>query len=142
MIEPEWLFQETVENKINKIFNPKSLKQLARDNINLDKKQLNKELAKKMLNPYYFTERNIRVGFDITLEKHHIDHANSKIIKPNYTEFGIEIRYFNKIMKDLSVIHAGLINQYKFRYQTEFPAKFDKQDENDQLLDETDLFIN
>ena len=142
MIKPEWLFQETVENKINNIFNPKSLKQLARDNINLDKKQLKKELAKKMLNPYYFTERNLRVGFNITLERHHINHAISKkIIKPNYTEFGIEIRYFNKIMKELSVIHAGLINQYKFRYQTVFSAKFDKQDENDQLLDETDLFI-
>ena len=30
MIIPEWLFQEPVENKIYKIYNPKSLKQLAR----------------------------------------------------------------------------------------------------------------
>ena len=29
MIIPEWFFQEPVESKINKIFNPKSLKQLA-----------------------------------------------------------------------------------------------------------------
>ena len=36
MIIPEWLFQEPVENKINKIHNPKSLKQLARDSIKLD----------------------------------------------------------------------------------------------------------
>ena len=33
MIIPEWLFQEPVENKINKIYNPKPLRQLARDNI-------------------------------------------------------------------------------------------------------------
>ena len=50
MIIPEWLFQEPVENKIRKLYNPKSLKQLARNNIKLDDKQLNKELAKKMIN--------------------------------------------------------------------------------------------
>ena len=49
MITPEWLFQEPVENKIKKIYNPKSLKQLARNNIKLDDKQLNKELAKRMI---------------------------------------------------------------------------------------------
>ena len=46
MIIPEWLFQEPTKNKINKIYNPKSLKQLARNNIRLDDKQLNKELAR------------------------------------------------------------------------------------------------
>ena len=49
MIIPEWLFQEPIENKINKIYKPKPLRQLARDNIRLDDKQLNKELAKKLL---------------------------------------------------------------------------------------------
>ena len=53
MIIPEWLFKEPIENNnIRKIYNPKSLKQLARNNIGLDEKQLNKELAKKMINPY------------------------------------------------------------------------------------------
>ena len=46
MIIPEWLFLEPTETKINKIYNPKSLKQTARDNIRLDDKQSNKELAK------------------------------------------------------------------------------------------------
>ena len=44
MIIPEWLFQEPVENKIDIKYNPKSLKQLACDNIRLDDKQLNKEI--------------------------------------------------------------------------------------------------
>ena len=143
LIIPEWLFQEPVENKIKKIYNPRSLKQIARDNIRLDDKQLNKELAKKMINPYYFTDRNLKVGFKINLDSHNLHHANSKLtIIPNYPEFGIEVRYINKIMKELSVIYARLINQYKFKYQTVFSARFDKQDENDQLLDETELFIN
>ena len=77
------------------------------------------------------------------MESHHINHTNSKlIIKPNYPEFGIEVRYINKFVKDLSVIYARLINQYKFKYQTVFSARFDKQNEDNQVLDETELFIN
>ena len=143
MIIPEWLFQEPVENEIKKIYNPKSLKQLARNNIRLDDKQLNKELAKKMINPYYFTDRNLKVGFKIILDSHNINHLNSKLtITPNDPEFGIEVRYINQIMKELSNNYARLINQYKFRYQTVFSARFDKQNEDGQLLDETELFIN
>ena len=137
------MFQEPVENKIKKIYYPKPLKQLARNNIKLDDRQLNSELARRMLNPYYFTDRNLRVGFKINLHSHHIIHANSKLtIIPNYPEFGIEVRYINKIMKELSVIYARLTNQYKFKYQRVFSARFHKQDENDQVLDETELFIN
>ena len=65
MIIPEWFIQEFVEKKVKKIYNPKSLKQLARNNTKLYDKQINKELAKKMINPYYFTDRNLKVGFKI-----------------------------------------------------------------------------
>ena len=143
MIIPERLFKEPIENKINKIYNPRSLKQLARNNNNLDDKHLNKELARKMINPYYFTDRNLQVGFKINLDSHHFNHLNSKLtITPNHPEFGIQVRYDKKIMKDLSVIYARLKNQYKFRYQTVFSARFDKQNEDGQLIDETELFIN
>ena len=143
MIIPERLFQEPVENKINEIYNPKSLKQLARDNIRLDDRKLNDELAERMINPYYFTDRALQGGFKINLDSHQIYRANSKItITPNHPEFGIEVRYINKIMKELSVIYARLIDQYKFKYQTVFSARFDKQDEDNQVLDEIDIFIN
>ena len=42
----------------------------------------------------------------------------------------------------MSVIYARLIYQYNFKYQTVFPAKFDKQNENIQVVDETELFNN
>ena len=139
MIIPEWLFSEPIEKKI---YNLISLKEIARDTIRLDDKQLNNELAKKMINPHYFTDRNLKAGFKIDLDSHHINHTNSKLtITPNFPEFGIEVRYINQIMKELSVIFARVINQYKFKYQTVFSAIFDKQDENNQLLDETELFI-
>ena len=95
-----------------------------------------------MINPYYFTDRNLKFGFKINLDSHKINHLNSKLtITPNHPEFGIEVRYINQIMKELSKFYARLINQYKFRYQTVFSARFDKQNEDGQLLDETELFI-
>ena len=143
MIIPEWLFRESNENKINKIYNPKSLRQLARNTINLNDKQLNKELARKMINPYFFSDRNLKVADKINLESHHINHLNSKVtITSNFQDSGIEFRFINKIMREMSIIYARLINQYKIRYQVVFSARFDKQDEDGQILDETELFIN
>ena len=46
MIIPERLFLEPIENKNKKMYNPKSLKQIATDNIRLDDKQLTKEIAR------------------------------------------------------------------------------------------------
>ena len=143
MIIPEWLFKEPIENKIEKIYNPISLKKLARSKINLDDKQLNKELAKKMINPSYFTDRNLQVAYKINLDSHQINHLNSELtISSNFENTGIEFGFINKIMREMSIIYARLINQYKFRYQTVFSARFDKQNEDNQLLDETELFIN
>ena len=51
---------------------------------------------------------------------------------PNYSKFGIEFRYINKIIKELSVFYARLINQYKFKYHTLFSASFFKINEEDQ----------
>ena len=104
---------------------------------------MNKELTRKMIKFLFFTNRNSKVGFKINLDTHHINHASSKLINtPNYPKFGIETRYFNRIIKDLSVIHARLINQYIFKNQTVFSARLDKQDGDNHLLDETELFTN
>ena len=51
MIIPDWFFKEektTIKKKIQKVYNPKTLIQLAREKIKLD----DKELAKLMINPY------------------------------------------------------------------------------------------
>ena len=42
----------------------------------------------------------------------------------------------------MSVTYARLKHQYKFKYQTVFSARFDKQNEDNQKLDETETFIN
>ena len=138
IIIPEW---KKIPNKkkIQKVYNPKILKQLAREKIKLD----DKELAKMLINPYYFIEENLKNGFKINLESHNISHANSILtITPNLPEFGIEKRYFNKIKKELSVIYARLINQYKIKYHTLFSASFYKFNEKDQRYNEIELYIN
>ena len=67
MIIPKWLFKEEqtpIKKKIQKVYNPKTLKQLAREKIKLD----DKEIAKMMINPYYFVDDNLKIGFKINLE--------------------------------------------------------------------------
>ena len=56
MILPDWLFQDHIENKGKKFYNPKPLRQIARENKKLNDKELNKVLAKKNINPYFFTD--------------------------------------------------------------------------------------
>ena len=142
MIIPEWLFKENRspnKKKIQKVYNPKTLKQLARAKIKLD----DKELARMMINPYYFIEENIKNGFKINLESHNISHASFILtITPNFPELGIEFRYINEIVKELSIIYARLINQYKYKNHTLFSASFYKINEEDQRYNEIELYIN
>ena len=142
MFIPEWFFMEEkspIKKKIQKLYNPKTLKQLAREKIKLD----DREFAKTMINPYYFIDENLKIGFKINLESHNISHANSILtITPNFPEFGIEFRYIIKIVKEMSVIYARLINQYKFKYHTLFSASSYKINEEDQRDNEIELYIN
>ena len=43
----------------------------------MNDKELDKEMTKKMINPYYFIDKNSKIGFEINLESHYINHANS-----------------------------------------------------------------
>ena len=141
MIIPEWLFkqeQTPIKKKIQKLYNPKTLKELAREKIKLD----DKELAKMMINPHHFIDENLKNGFRTNLESHNFSHANSILaVTPKFPEFGIEYRYINKIVKELSVFYARLINQNKFKYHTLFSASFYKINEEDQRNNENELYI-
>ena len=46
MLIPEWLFEEPIENKPRKVYNPKLIKQIARGNFKLDDKHSKKNLLK------------------------------------------------------------------------------------------------
>ena len=123
--------------------NPKSLKELAREEVKLDNKQLNKELAKKYEIPTIL-KINYFINFlKINLDSHQINHLNSKITISSITEHNeIDMDLINRLVKEMSIIYARLIDQYKFKYQCTFLARFDKLDEDRVMLDETELFIN
>ena len=142
MIIPDWFFKEErspIKKKIKKVYNPKTLEQLAIEKIILD----DKELAKMMINPYYLIDENLKNGFKINLESHNISHPNSILtFTPKFPDFGIEFRYINKIIKELSVFNARLINQYKFKYHTLFSASFYKINEEDQRNNDIEFYMN
>ena len=84
LIIPEWFFQGPTENKPRRIKIPKPLREKPRDQIQLDDKHIIKQVAKKMLNLYYFTDRVLLVGFIIILDSHVFNLVNSKkTIKPS-----------------------------------------------------------
>ena len=57
----------------------------------MNEKELDKEIAKKMNNPYCFIDGNLKIGFKINLEGHHINHAISILTyTPNFPEIGVE----------------------------------------------------
>ena len=53
-----------------------------------------------MINPNYFIEEKLKIGFKINLETRIINQANSlSNVLPIFTDIGIETRYINKILK-------------------------------------------
>ena len=131
----------TYWKKIEKFYNAEPFKQISREIIKVNDKQLNKKLAKKLINPYYFTGRALQFGINITLQKHHNSHAYfKKIIKQNHPGFGIEVRYLNKLLKEMATIYARLIDQFIIKYQKVFSGSFVKQDEDSEVFHETESF--
>ena len=72
-------------------------------------KKVDKELAKEMIDPYYFTNEKSKIGFEIILESHKVNHANSIIsFTPKCRDFGIETFYINKILREMATNYARL----------------------------------
>ena len=62
-----------------------------------------------MIIPYYFIDDNLKIGFKINLNSHNISHADSLLtFAPSFPDMGIETRYFNKILKEMATVYAGL----------------------------------
>ena len=80
-------------------------------------KELDKELAKKVINPFDFTDEILKTGFEINLESHNISHANSILsIIPTYPEFGVETRYINRILKEMATKYARIKSKINLNF--------------------------
>ena len=146
IIIPKWFFleeQKPNKEKIERVNNTKSLKQIARENIKLDDKNLDKGLAEEVNTPYYFTDKTFKIGFKINLGSHNFIHANFFVtVIPICPDFGTETSYNNKILEETVVFYARLLSQYKFNYHLVLSARFYKITEEDQRKDEIEFFIN
>ena len=147
----KWLFENgylkkskpLLKIKQENCISPKTLKQIARGNTKVDDKDQDKKLAKKLINPQYFTDEVLKIGFKSNLDGHSINHANSLLnIILVCPDFGIETRYNNKILRDMAMIYAKWINLYKFKNLLSFSASFHKINEEDERSVEIELFIN
>ena len=106
----------------------------------MDDKQLNKKLAEKMINPFYFTDRILKIAFNTNLDSHHINHANSKLtFTPKLLE--TEKIYVDLIMREMTKNYARLLKGNTIKNQTVFSASFFKLDEDDEVLDGIDLYF-
>ena len=82
----------------------------------MNDKELDKELARKIIHPYSFINENLKIDFKIKLGSHNINHANSILtITPNFPDIEIETRYINRILKGMATIYAKMIIQYMFK---------------------------
>ena len=128
IIIPEWLIEEEqapIKNKIKKVCNRKTMKELARENIKVNDKILERKLAKKVINLYYFTDESLKIRFKINLESRNVNYPNSILTNtPIYPDSGIKARYINKILKEEATIYLRLINQYTFKYHNLFSISF------------------
>ena len=89
----------------------------------MNDKEVDKEIAKEKINPFYFIEENLKIGFKINLESHNINHENSlSNIEPQFPDIGSETRFINKTLNEMPTIYARLINQYKFKDHILFSA--------------------
>ena len=76
-----------------------ALKQLARAKVNLPEKAL----AKRMINPYYFSKR-YEPQYEVNLDQHHPKHLNSKITFKSKHNLSVELIDLNNIFKEMSTI--------------------------------------
>ena len=74
------LFQEPIENSDNiprRICNPRPLREIAGESIKTHDNQLDRALARKKINPHYFTDRALQIRFFIFPDSRHSNHVNS-----------------------------------------------------------------
>ena len=91
-------------------------------------------------NLFFFTDRLLKIAFDIKIDNHHDKHANSIIsFTSNFNKIGVDIFHNNKIKIEMSKIFAKLMNQNIFKNQSTFFVIFNKYGENNDKISEKEL---
>ena len=130
--------QEPVGKKIEKVYNPKTIKQSARENMKINEKKKKYRISFKKINPFAFRNETLKLGFRHNVDSHNVNHANSILATmPIYADVWIEEkRFVIEKLKEMANINAILRNHYKFKNRPFFSACSTKIDEEGQRCDE------
>ena len=91
-------------------------------------------------NQTYLTDRILKVAYDINIDNHHDENANSQItFVSNTNNIGIDKNQYNKIMTEMANIIGRLVNQYEFKYQLTFLVFFNNYGEDNELISELEV---
>ena len=94
-----------------------------------------------MNNFLYFTHRFLHVAYKINLNSHQRNLIECKLNNYNNSYEKRNNSGQKNVETNVDYI-SWKIKQYNFNYQTAFSARFDEQDEDDQVLDEIELSDN
>ena len=96
----------------------------------------------KVQNQFYFTDRLLKIAYDINIENYHIKHANSTIpFTSKFNIIGIALIDIYKIMIERSNIYDKLRNPYKIICHLNFLVIFNKYGEDNEITPEIELSI-
>ena len=91
---------------------------------------------------YYFTDKLLKIAYDISIENHHDKHGNSLIpISSKFDNIGIDKNHINKIRQEMSHVYAKIFNQNKFKHQLTFLVLFNKYEEDNEITSEIETPI-
>ena len=96
----------------------------------------------KVENLYYFTDRKLKIAYDININNHHDKHANSvKSITSKFYKIGVHMIHIKMIMIEMSNKTAKLMIQYIFKYHLTSLLLFNKHGEDNEKISEIELPI-
>ena len=86
-----------------------------------NEKSKNSKSETKDENLWYFTDRLLKIAYDIDIDNHHEKHAISiKTITSKFNKRGVDIIHSNRILIEMANIYATWTNQYRIKYQLTF----------------------
>ena len=105
-------------------------------------KETNKVSNTKVENQNCFTDRILKIAYDIKLDNHDDQNANFQItITSNFKNIRIDTNHINKVMEEMCQKYAKLISQKKFKYQLTVLVLFIKYGEYNEITSEVELSI-
>ena len=72
-------------------------------------------------NRYYFTDKILKIAYDIKIDNHHDENGISQLITTsNFYNLGVDMNHINEFLKEMDHVYGKSINPKKFKNQVTF----------------------